>query len=93
MVLSKEELLNKIKGFIGDNSDDDSLSLIEDVTDTLSDMENSNNEDWKQKYIDNDKMWREKYKQRFFTNGDDDDTDFDDEEDKVLSYDKLFKEV
>lgn len=93
MILSKEELLNKIKDFIGDNSDDTTLSFIEDVSDTLTDMENSGNEDWKQKYAENDKMWREKYKQRFFTSGDDDTLFEDEEDDEVLSYDKLFKEV
>lgn len=68
-VLSKADLLDKIKTRLGDDSSDDALALIEDVTDTFGDLETKakgDGTDWKAKYEENDKAWRERYKSRFF---------------------------
>lgn len=64
-VLSKSELMEKLKGVIGDKSDDETLAFIEDVNDTL-DEKKTDDTDWQKKYEENDKEWREKYKKRFF---------------------------
>lgn len=69
-VLSKEDFLNLIKERTKDNTDDDTLKFIEDATDTINSLSNTDGEDWKAKYEDNDKMWRQKYKERFFSAGD-----------------------
>ena len=69
-VLSKEDFLNIIKERTKDNTDDDTLKFIEDATDTINSLSNADGEDWKTKYEDNDKMWRQKYKDRFFSAGD-----------------------
>ena len=96
-VRTKDELLEIIKGRIGDDTSDETISFIEDITDTLSDYEGkatkSDEEDWKTKYEENDKMWREKYRERFFNKKveNEEDEDFDDEV-KSLSYDDLFEE-
>lgn len=68
MVVSKEELLDKIKGKIGDDTSDETLSLIEDINDTYDDLQTRVTEagDWKSKYEENDANWRAKYKDRFF---------------------------
>lgn len=58
------ELLETVKKFIGDRTDDEALNLIEDVKDSYA--TETDGEDWKKKYEDNDKAWREKYKARFF---------------------------
>lgn len=70
-VRTQEELLNSIKGLLTDDTSDDAISLLEDVTDTLGSFSESNkdNEDWKKKYEDNDKEWRKKYRDRFFNTG------------------------
>ena len=96
-VKTKDELLEIIKGRIGDDTSDETISFIEDITDTLSDYEekvkNSNTEDWKTKYEENDKMWREKYRERFFSKEvEKEDEDFSEDEVKSLSYDDLFEE-
>lgn len=96
-VRTKDELLEIIKGRIGDDSSDETISFLEDITDTLSDYEekatNSDTEDWKTKYEENDKMWREKYRERFFSKEvDKEDEDFSEDEVKSLSYDDLFEE-
>lgn len=69
-VLSKEDFLNLIKERTKDSTDDDTLKFIEDATDTIKSLSDTDGEDWKTKYEDNDKMWRQKYKDRFFSAGD-----------------------
>lgn len=97
-VKTKDELLEIIRERIGDDTSDEAISFIEDITDTLSDYEekvtNSGTENWKRKYEENDKMWREKYRKRFFSKTPEkEDENFKDEDEiKSLSYDDLFEE-
>lgn len=67
-VRTTEEILESIKTRVGDSTEDADLEFLEDVTDTLSDLKNKteSQEDWKTKYEENDKRWREKYRDRFF---------------------------
>lgn len=90
-VKTKEELLTAIRAKVGEDSGDETLALIEDISDTIDSMNNNDKENWKQKYEDNDAAWRQKYRDRFFgTTGDDDDVE--EPEEKALTYDELFKE-
>lgn len=68
MIRTKEELLELIKTQIGDDSSDNAISLVEDITDTYDDMATRVTEagDWKTKYETNDAEWRQKYRDRFF---------------------------
>lgn len=74
-IKTQEELLTSIKGLLADDTSDEAISLLEDVTDTLGSFSNTNkdNEDWKKKYEENDKEWRQKYRDRFFNTGSGDD--------------------
>lgn len=84
-VKSKDELLKSLKTVIGDNTSDEVLTLIEDITDTLDNSTGSSSEEDKKKIqeLENkvketDEMWRKKYTDRFFnpdTNKPSDDTD------------------
>lgn len=67
-VRKREELLEALKPFMGDSPSDDAIALLEDVTDTLEDYETrvSDATDWKSKYEENDKQWKERYQNRFF---------------------------
>lgn len=69
MVRNKEEILNDIKGIIGDATDDTTIILLEDISDTFDDLESktTDSEDWKKKYEENDAEWRRKYTDRFFS--------------------------
>lgn len=90
-----DELLTKLKEHIGDKNDDDTLGFIEDFSDTFKNYENTENEDWKKKYEDNDKMWRNRYRERFFSADVEEEKPEDfapPDEIKPLSYDNLFKE-
>lgn len=102
-ILSKEDFLNLIKERTKDSTDDDTLKFIEDATDTINSLSDTYGEDWKTKYEDNDKMWRQKYKDRFFSAGDsagdehkpkDEEEEEEEEKDKEIvaeNFDELFK--
>lgn len=69
-VRNKEEILEAIKTRVGEQTDDETISFLEDVSDTLTDLETRasvDGEDWKTKYEENDKLWRERYTNRFFS--------------------------
>ena len=69
-VRTREEILESIRARVGEQTDDETISFLEDVTDTLTDFEtraNGDGEDWKQRYKDNDAEWRKKYTERFFS--------------------------
>ena len=63
-VKSKEEILDIVKKYVGDDTSDEALGFIEDISDTLESRENG--EDWKTRFEENDAEWRRKYKERFF---------------------------
>lgn len=64
-VKTVDEIMAKVRERIGEDDSDEAIGFIEDISDTLESF--SNAEDWKTKYEENDKRWREKYRDRFFT--------------------------
>lgn len=96
-VRTREEILESIRTRVGEATDDDTIAFIEDVTDTLTDLEtkaNGSGEDWEKKYRENDESWRKKYTERFFSKDPepDPDPDPDPEPEPVKTYADLFKE-
>lgn len=95
-IKSREDLLKSLNTLIGDNSTDENLAILEDVTDTLKDYEarTADQTDWKSKYEQNDADWRKKYRDRFMSGAEiKDEQEEDVEEDsKPLTFDSLFKE-
>lgn len=49
-----------ITKFLGDRTDDEAIALLETI-----DNEGVDEENWKQKFEDNDAKWRRKYTERF----------------------------
>lgn len=95
MIRTKEEILERIKAVTGDDTGDETLGLIEDVTDTLTDFEHRTQDstNWEQKYKDNDAEWRKKYHDRFFnSNGDSEDDSGETDDTTPMTFDDLFKE-
>lgn len=93
-VRTVDEIMQSLKARIGEDTSDDAIALISDVSDTLSNFANSDNIKWKEKYEENDAEWRKKYKERFFTPSKTDDMDQEDDEDEKpvrLTYEALFK--
>lgn len=103
-VKTKEEILSSLKERFKDDTSDDALSFIEDVSDTIDDLGKQVTDagGWKAKYEENDKAWREKYRDRFFnppadgsdntmpanTNTNDDSSD---DEQKPMNFEDLFE--
>lgn len=103
-VTTKEQILAQLKAKFGDDTTDETLKIIEDVSDTFDDLSKKpdSNVDWQAKYEENDKMWREKYRDRFFNSPADEDADGSDpannenpapEEGVKKNYEDLFREV
>lgn len=69
MILTSEKLMERLREKIGEGTDDETLSFWEDINDTLTDYEtraNGDGRDWKKAYEENDRIWRERYRDRFF---------------------------
>lgn len=94
-IRTKEELLTMIRDNV--ENGDTLVSIIEDVSDTIDDYESRNDgENWKEKYEENDKEWREKYISRFFSPDPTEEKPVEPVEetekiDDVKTYDDLFK--
>ena len=89
--LSKDELIDKVKKYVGDRTDDETIEIIEDITDSI---DSSDADEWKRKYEENDKMWRDKYVSRFFDKKEEDletPTEHEEEEKEYNSYEDLFE--
>ena len=95
-IKSREDLLKSLNTLFGDNSTDENLAILEDVTDTLKDYEEktADQTDWKTKYEQNDAEWRKKYKERFLSGETIKDEQEEDvkKDSKSLTFDSLFKE-
>lgn len=90
-IKSIEEIMGAVRARVGDDTSDEAIALVEDVSDTLNSL--SSGEDWKKKYEDNDAEWRKKYRDRFFNPDKPDDIDPEpDPEPERLTFEKLFKE-
>lgn len=99
-VKSKDDLLAELKTRFGeDDNSDDTLSFIEDISDTYDDLSEqvSKSGEWKDRYEQNDREWRQKYKERFFSKPSSEDetvTDTDEDEEtetkKPMTFEDLF---
>lgn len=75
-ILNKDDFMSRLKTYIGEDTSDETVSFIEDLTDTFNDLESrtvDNSSEWEEKYNklsaekdELDKSWRERYKARFF---------------------------
>lgn len=93
-IKSKAEILELVKARIGDDTSDEALAIIEDVTDTLDDYETriADSGDWKARYEQNDADWRKKYKERFFAPTDEpEENDEPEEVEEKRTFEDLFK--
>ena len=90
--LSKDELIEKVKKYVGDRTDDETIEIIEDISDSI---DSSDADEWRQKFEENDKMWRDKYISRFLDKKEDEldtPTEHEEEEKVYISFEDLFEE-
>lgn len=95
-VRTRKEILESLRGRFGDDTTDDDIAILEDITDTFTDFEEKTSDatNWKNKYEENDKAWKKKYSDRFFSkdgDGNDNPGDSGEPEDKPMkTFDDLF---
>lgn len=90
--LLKDELIEKVRKYVGDRKDDETIEIIEDIADSI---DSSEADEWKKKYEENDKMWRDKYISRFVEKKEDEldtPTEHEEEEKEYNSFEDLFEE-
>lgn len=98
-IRTKEEIIASIKNRFGDDTSDETIALLEDISDTLDTTKDGI--EWKQKFEENDRQWREKYTSRFYDTGAEekpkpdskpDDKDPEDEKASTVTFNDLFTE-
>lgn len=94
-VVNKDTIMERLRENFNDNDSDDVLGLLEDVTDTLNDYQSrlEENGDWKERYEQNDREWRQKYKDRFFNNDPEPDPDPEPDNDQEQATPTTFEEL
>lgn len=92
-VRTTQEIIDALKESFGESPDDTQLAMLEDVSDTLTDLNEKSGEDWKTKYEENDMAWRKRYTDRFSgkTGSEPIPPEPDTEPPKPLTYESLFK--
>ena len=93
-VRTREEIITQVRARIGEQTDDETIAFLGDITDTLSDLEtkaNGDGIDWKAKYEENDSEWRKKYTERFYSS--DQNTDINDNKSDDTPKPKTFAEL
>lgn len=66
--LTRDDFFNTINQLIGDDTTDERLQILDNLTDTYLEMEQNergDGTDWQTRYEENDKAWKEKYRRRF----------------------------
>lgn len=95
-VKTKDEILESIKSRFSEDTSDEALAFLEDVSDTFADYEQKikgDGKDWKAEAERIDAEWRQKYKDRFFGGAAEPEDEPEEPEDqKILTYEELFKE-
>jgi len=89
--LSKDELIEKVRKYVGDRTDDETIEIIEDISDSI---DSSDADEWRHKFEENDKMWRDKYISRFLEKKEDEldtPTEHEEEEKVYTSFEDLFE--
>lgn len=67
MVKTKDEIMEEIRAYIGDRSDDQTISLVENISDTLDDY--AAHGDYDEQLMAIEAEWRRKYIDRFMNGG------------------------
>lgn len=97
-VVDKESIMNRLNKLIGDRTDDETLSLVEDVSDTIDSATGTGmvtEEEVERRVAEKDDEWRKKYKERFFS-GDPEGGEpkqVDDDDKTPEKFEELFEEV
>lgn len=97
-ILNRDDFFGRLHERLGEDTSEDAIKFLEDMTDTYNDLEKratGDGTDWQKKYNELDEAWKKRYRHRFFnTDSRDVPPDEDDDRGSVedISIDDLFKE-
>lgn len=89
-IKTKDELMTDIQTFLGDDTSDAALALVQDLSDTLGNDASQQVADLQRKLDEQDKAWRKRYRDTFFS-GKPDEDDKPPEPEKPRTFADLFK--
>lgn len=92
MVKTKDEIMEEIREYIGDRSDDQTIALVENISDTIDDY--AAHGDYDERLMAVEAEWRRKYIDRFMSGGDNrsDGKTEDEEKTEEITIDDLYTE-
>ena len=73
-ILSRDEFFSCIHDRMGDDTSDEAIAFIENMSDTYNDLDNrakGDGVDWEKKYNELNESWKKRYRHRFFNGGTD----------------------
>ena len=65
-IMDRAAFAAKIQEWVGDRTDDETLEAVESIMNTYDEL-STGEDSWKEKYEENDKAWRKKYRDAFFS--------------------------
>lgn len=65
-IMDRAAFAAKIQEWVGDRTDDETLAAVENIMNTYDEL-STGDDSWKEKYEENDKAWRKKYRDAFFS--------------------------
>lgn len=89
-VRTRDELMDSIKTYLGEDTSDEALNLVQDISDTLGDSNAQTVENLRQQLKDQDDNWRKKYRDTFFSGKPEKDEE-DEEPKRPKTFAELFK--
>lgn len=93
MVKTKDEIMEEIRTYIGDRADDQTIALVENISDTIDDY--AAHGDYDEKLMAVEAEWRRRYIDRFMNGGENKsgvETTEDEEKTEEITIDDLYTE-
>lgn len=91
-VKTRDEIMSQLQSIIGEDTSDETLAFIQDVSDTLGNDNSAQRITQLETQLeDQDKEWRKKYRDAFFTGKPDETLDEEEQDNKPKRFEDLFK--
>lgn len=71
-ILNRDEYFEAVHQMVGDDTSEEAITFLENMTDTYNDMESRSSGDsaeWERKLNALDESWKKRYRHRFFSGG------------------------
>ena len=90
-IRTRDEIMAQLQTIVGEDTSDETLSLIQDVSDTLGDNNSAQRiMQLETQLEEQDKEWRKKYRDAFFTGKPDDSYEEEPEQERPKRFEDLF---